>query len=443
MTAVLVTVSVVLAALLPGTASAAPSTYLRMAQLAPDTPPVSVVLTSANGPGYRLDGMSYGKVSVRQKIVPGSYAVQVRPATGPSAPPILTGSLVANQGGAYTVAVLAPPTGASVAVLTDELTDPGPGHARVRVVQAAALGGLVAVAWNSSVVTGPVAVGVATNYVTAAAGRGTFTVTPTKGPPVTLVGSLADGGIYTVILLQGDGGLTGRVQIDALAPRASPGGQGGGPGGSGPVTQYPDNVPPGADPTQFFVKIDKFDGWGDALQKLYDLCTTDDAPDPDPEKCRTKARDFVRDTPVEVDGNTDLQGCQSKWQPGATENDPGRLVTGSKDCADKLNDQASRDAALNNPPVVTTDNQPSTQTPLLIQLVAPPIPSGTAGTPSTGGVTATEEPTAGPTEPPATDTPAPPTAAPATEEPGPPPATGDNGGDNGGGDNGGSPTNSA
>lgn len=430
MAAVLVTVNVVLAALLPSTASAATNTYLRLAQLAPDTPPVSVVLTSANGPGYRLDGMGYGKVSVRQKIVPGTYAVQVRPATEPSATPILTGSLLANQGGAYTVAVLGPPTGASVTVLTDELTDPGPGRARVRVVQASPLGGSVAVTWNSSVVTGPVAVGIATDYVTASAGRGTFTVTPTTGAPVTLVGSLADGGVYTVILLQGDGGLTGRVQIDALAPRATPGGTGG-----GPVTQYPDNVPPGADPTEFFVKIDKFEGWGDALQRLYNLCASDDAPDRDPEKCRTKAREFVRDTPVEVDENDDqIQNCESRWQPGATENAPGRLVTHSTECAEKLNDQASRDAALNNPPVVTTDNQPETQTPLLIQLVAPPIPASTTGIPSTGGSTATAGPTAGPTAQPATNDPGSPTAVPPTENPGPPPVTGGSGSGDSGGD---------
>jgi hypothetical protein len=300
------------------------------------------------------------------------------------------------------------------------------------VVQAAPLGGSVAVTWNSKVVTAPVAVGTATDYVDAAAGRGTFTVTPTGGAPVTLVGSLADGGVYTVILLQGDGGLSGRVQIDALAPRATPGGAG--QPGSGPVTQYPDNVPPSADPTEFFVKIDKFDGWGDALQRLYNLCASDDAPDPNPEKCRTKARDFVRDTPVVVDENApNVTGCESTWVSGEN-GAPGHLATRSKECADKLNDQANREAALNNPPPVT--NPPGTVTSqLLIQLVAPPTPASTTGAPATGGATATAAPTGGPTAPPPTDAPAS-SAAPVTQDPGPPPATGDNG--NGGGTDGGS-----
>ena len=130
--ALLAAMALVLAALLPATAAAATGTYLRLAHLSPDTPNVDVTITAFSGRIYQLKGVGYGAVSTYQPVDPGTYTVQMRPSADPSAAPILTGTVRAEQGRAYTAAVLGPQAGASITLLTDDLTRPGPGNARVR-----------------------------------------------------------------------------------------------------------------------------------------------------------------------------------------------------------------------------------------------------------------------------------------------------------------------
>jgi hypothetical protein len=64
----------------------------------------------------------------------------MRASADPSAAPLLTGTVRAEQGRAYTAAVLGPQAGASITLLTDDLTRPGPGNARVRVLAGGADG---------------------------------------------------------------------------------------------------------------------------------------------------------------------------------------------------------------------------------------------------------------------------------------------------------------
>jgi Domain of unknown function (DUF4397) len=220
--ALLTSVTLVLAVLLPATATAATGTYLRLAHLSPDTPNVDVTITAFDGRIYQLKGVGYGAVSTYQTVDPGTYTVQMRPSSDPSAAPILTGTVRAEQGRAYTAAVLGPQAGASITLLTDDLTRPGPGNARVRVVQGAQTAGPVTVTWNGNAMTGPVAFATATGYVTAPAGRGTVGMAPANGPPVTLPVDLAAGGVYTVIVVQRGGGLGGQLQTDALGSGVAP-----------------------------------------------------------------------------------------------------------------------------------------------------------------------------------------------------------------------------
>jgi Domain of unknown function (DUF4397) len=204
-------------------ASAATGTYLRLAHLSPDTPTVDVLVTSFSGQTLRLDGVSYGNVSTYTEIAPGPYTLQMRPAGAPdSTPPVVSGTLDAVAGSAYTAAGLGPRDGLSVRVLTDDLARPGAGQSRIRVVQGAEQAGAVGIAWAGSPAFDDVAFGTATGYVTVPAGPGSFAVTPATGPAVQVPVRLDEGAIYSVILVQRDGALTARVTTDADGAGAVP-----------------------------------------------------------------------------------------------------------------------------------------------------------------------------------------------------------------------------
>ena len=227
--ALLLAAAVLLAMLLPGTATAAAVTNLRLTQLSPDMPNVDVTITSSTGRSYQVDDFGYGNATY-QAIDSGTYTVQTRLTSDPTAPPIVIGTLQADQSRVYTAALLRPRAGASLALLTDDLTPPGPGSARMRVAQAAQGAGSVTVTSNGTAMGAPVAFGKATDYVNATAGHGIVGVTPTSGAPFTLPVDLADGGVYTVIVLQRGPSLGGHVLLDAFDNR---GGGGGGSGGGG------------------------------------------------------------------------------------------------------------------------------------------------------------------------------------------------------------------
>jgi Domain of unknown function (DUF4397) len=154
-----------LSAVAIGPAAAASGTYLRLAHLSPDTPDVDVSVTSFSGATEVLKGVGYGDVSSYKRIEPGTYTVSMRPAGAPaSSPPLVTGTLEAAEGSAYTAAGLGPRAAPAVRVLTDRLTPPGPGEARVRVVQGAEQAGDVAIHWNQAAVADKIAFGSATGY---------------------------------------------------------------------------------------------------------------------------------------------------------------------------------------------------------------------------------------------------------------------------------------
>jgi hypothetical protein len=77
--ALLASVTLGLALLLPPTASAATGTYLRLAHLSPDTPNVDVTITAFDGRFYQLKGVGYGAVSTYQTIDPGTTPCRCGP----------------------------------------------------------------------------------------------------------------------------------------------------------------------------------------------------------------------------------------------------------------------------------------------------------------------------------------------------------------------------
>lgn len=207
---------ILLSVLVAPTASAATGTYLRLAHLSPDTPTVDVLVTSYSGQTLHLRGVNYGDVSSYTRIEPGSYTVQMRPAgADDSTPAVVSTTLDAREGAAYTAAGLGRNDDLAVRVLTDDLTPPGADRSRIRVVQGAEPAGAVSISWNGTTAMTAVPFGTATDYVTVPSGSGSFTVAPASGAPVQLPVDLASGDVYSVVLVQRDGTLTAELKTDA------------------------------------------------------------------------------------------------------------------------------------------------------------------------------------------------------------------------------------
>jgi hypothetical protein len=204
-------------------AAAATGTYLRLAHLSPDTPAVDVLVTSFSGATLRLEGVEYGNVSDYTEIEPGQYTLQMRPAGAPeSTPPVVSATLDAAQGSAYTAAGLGPNSDLAIRVLGDDLSMPGPGQARVRLVQGAEVAGDVSADWNGAPAFGRVAFGTATDYVTVPAGASTFDIASTTGPAATEPVTFEEGAVYSVVLVQRDGALDVRIATDATGTGSAP-----------------------------------------------------------------------------------------------------------------------------------------------------------------------------------------------------------------------------
>jgi hypothetical protein len=206
-------------------AAAATGTYLRLAHLSPDTPAVDVLVTAFSGATLQLEGVEYGDVSTYTEIEPGQYTLQMRPAGAPeSTPPVVSATLDAARGSAHTAAGLGPRSDLAIRVLDDDLSMPGPGRARVRLVQGAEQAGEVSAGWNGAPAFDGVAFGTATDYATVPAGAGAFQITQATGPVETEAVTFDEGGVYSVVLVQGDGALDVRVATDATGTGTAPAG---------------------------------------------------------------------------------------------------------------------------------------------------------------------------------------------------------------------------
>ena len=114
--------------------------YLRLAHLSPDTPTVDVYVDSAADPArsFVVPGVGYGVVSQYQPLAPDSYVISMRPAGAPaSSPAVISATVDARSGAAYTVAGTGRSSELGLDVLTDELDIPPAGTASVRVINAA------------------------------------------------------------------------------------------------------------------------------------------------------------------------------------------------------------------------------------------------------------------------------------------------------------------
>lgn len=211
----------------PVPAVAQTGAFLRLAHLSPDTPQVDVTVSAFGTPdgSQLIKGVGYGDVSAYQRITPGTYTIAMRPAgADPATDPVISATLDAVDGRAYTVAGLGEFAKLSLRVLDDDISLPPAGQARMRVVNAAPLAGTLSIRRDATPVIENAAFGDASPYTVVPAGPATLTVAPADTASTELPVTLEAGGVYTVLVLQRDGVLSTAVRLDARGAAVVPAG---------------------------------------------------------------------------------------------------------------------------------------------------------------------------------------------------------------------------
>ncbi|TDP91029.1 DUF4397 domain-containing protein [Labedaea rhizosphaerae] len=206
---------------------AAPTSYVRLAHLSPDTPAVDVTVTAFGKPAsaQTIKGVKYGDMSGYQRVATGTYSIAMRPAgADPKTPPVISATLHATQGHAYTVAGLGKFASLALRVLDDDIALPPAGQAKMRVVNAAPTAGRLTIQRDSTPVITDAAFGQASPYSLVQAGEGKLTVRPQSAPDTSLPVTLAAGGVYTVLVLEHDNTLSAQVRLDAKGAQVVPNG---------------------------------------------------------------------------------------------------------------------------------------------------------------------------------------------------------------------------
>jgi hypothetical protein len=227
-----------LSTLFAGPAAAAGVGYVRLAHLSPDTPAVDVYLTAVSGTPapQKFDAVGYGVMSNYLPLPAGTYSVAMRNVGAPaSSPPVLSTQVTVSEGGAYTVAGVGKFADLGLRVINDDISLPTGGMSKVRVIQASIRAPLldVSVAGGSTIANG-VAFATTTAYQQVTPGRWNLRLQPAGSANATTVGcTLAAGGVYSVLVLDGKNGLTIQVRTDARAGSQVPeGGVNTGAGGT-------------------------------------------------------------------------------------------------------------------------------------------------------------------------------------------------------------------
>ena len=205
--------------------AATPPAYLRLAHLSPDTPTVDVYVNSAADPArsFVVQGVGYGAVSDYKPLPPDSYVISMRAAGAPaSSPPVISASVDARPGAAYTVAGTGRSANLGLSVLNDKLDSPPAGKASVRVINAA----LSTPAADVGPVNGPawaqgVKFGTETNYVDCPLGNWNLKVTA-GDVAKTLPLKLEQNSSYTVLLVDKGNGLQPQIKRDSTGAGTVP-----------------------------------------------------------------------------------------------------------------------------------------------------------------------------------------------------------------------------
>ncbi|MEV8372110.1 DUF4397 domain-containing protein [Kribbella sp. NPDC056861] len=209
----------------PATAAPTATSWVRAGHLVPGFGEVIVGLTpfdgskgatmaegqvpaapSENGMLAITETAGYGKLGEYRQVPTGVYSITVRPVgAAQSAPPIITGTLRTEAGGATTIAVLGTPKAPQVKTLADDLTPPTAGNARVRLINAAAGSKTIDVsALDGPSLAAGAPFGTATKYGEVP-GRGWTVEAKGAGRAASLAGSskldIRAGNVYTLLVL--------------------------------------------------------------------------------------------------------------------------------------------------------------------------------------------------------------------------------------------------
>jgi hypothetical protein len=212
-----------------GAAAPADMATVRAAHFSPDTPGVDVYLQAFSGGSLSLfvPNAAYAGVSPYYLVTPNVYLVTMRPhGAAPSTPALLSWTLDAKAGQAYTIAGVGTGTARHGVVLHDELSQPPAGVGRVRVIQAASR----APKANVVVVNGPMlARGLAftatTGYTQVPSGKWPLQARSVQTPShlTSSTVSIASGSVTSILLLDGKtGGLALRTVLDAASAPVPP-----------------------------------------------------------------------------------------------------------------------------------------------------------------------------------------------------------------------------
>ena len=200
--------------------------WVRVAHLSPDTKAVDVRIAALAGGStlYELDNVAYGAVSKYMSLPAGLYTVAMLPAgSNPALKPMISASIDVAEGKASTVSAYGLHKGVKVRVFTDDLTTPGAGQARIRLIQGSAKVNDVNVETTSGIpVASNAKVGTATGYAQIAAGPWMLKLTAKKISQLAAV-SLTDGSVTTLLVLDSTGGrLALQPVLDSAAVGAAP-----------------------------------------------------------------------------------------------------------------------------------------------------------------------------------------------------------------------------
>lgn len=209
-------------------AHAAEMTFLRTAHLSPDTPSVDVYVVSVADPANKvvLRGLSYGSVSPYQSLPEGSYTVSMRPAgAGEATPAVISTTLTAGGGDAYTVAGVGVFVDLGLKVLTDDLTLPPDGKAKIRVIQASAARPTLDIALDGGpTLATDVGFSTTTPYNVVEPGTWTLDVSGSDQAAVRLPVNVGVGSVYSVLILDSPTGLSVSLAVDAASTGVVPAG---------------------------------------------------------------------------------------------------------------------------------------------------------------------------------------------------------------------------
>jgi Domain of unknown function (DUF4397) len=217
----------------PGPAPTAAGSTIRVAHFSPDTPPMDVYAAGFDGrETLVLPKLGFGQVSAYMALPGGTYAFSMRPAGAPpTSGAALRVSATLDDGVAYTFAAFGRSRSLETDLVTDDLSAPPAGQARVRLIQAAGDSGKVDVSAGSApLVAHDAGLGSVGSYTPVTAGSIMVTASADEAPRVTQRLDLAPGTVNSVVVL--DDPAAGGLQVVSLTDATGTAGTGAGAGGA-------------------------------------------------------------------------------------------------------------------------------------------------------------------------------------------------------------------